>query len=158
MVKAIKALGISTLLVLAATTQAWAGRADPFKGVYDILERKDTQAGVVSLETPFFLFDADTLENIWAKYSNSPYPANLEPYRKEPSIIAGFSDRPTLYLNLEKSIFFGNGYISIPGDGNDRLEMRRRFTGEYDMAVREGNVLSMYVLAAPRPLPAPESR
>lgn len=136
-----------------ATLSAFAGKADPYRGVYDILSRQDKGALEVPKEAPIFLFDTDTLGKLWEKYAEKPLPPNLEQYRNEPSILAGFSDRNTIFLALEKSIFFGNGYISIPGGDNDRLEMRRRPNGQFDMAVQEHNVVSIYVLAAPRAIP-----
>jgi len=128
--------------------EAKAGRADAFEGIYEILERRDLAAKT----NPLFLLDADTLGNIWTKYANGKLPADLEKYRNEPSIIAGFSDRETLFLTFEKNAFIANGYIALPGADGNKLELRRAAGGQSDMAVEEAGKVTIYKLGPPQPL------
>jgi hypothetical protein len=133
---------------------SWAGRADPFRGIYDILSETNMQDG-----QPFFLLDADTLGALWGRYGNGPLPADLEHLRNEPSIIAGFNNRELLFFGLEKGALIGNGYIALQGGDGEQLELRHRPDGKFDMATKEKGVVTVYLLAAPRPLPpAKESR
>lgn len=139
---------ISLFLMASTGSEAKANRADAFEGIYEILERRD----LATKANPLFLLDADTLGNIWTKYANGKLPADLEKYRNEPSVIAGFSDRDTLFLTLEKNAFIANGYIALPGSDGNKLELRRAAGGQSDMAVEEAGKVTIYKLGPPQPL------
>ena len=142
-----------TLLALALSvfipSQVWAGRAEPFKGIYDILSQHDRSA-----TQAIFLLDNDTLGNIWAKYAEGPLPADLEQYRNEPSIIAGFNNRDLLFFGLERGALIADGFLALQGGDGEQLELNRRADGQYDMAVKEKGRITLYLLAAPRALPS----
>ena len=147
MKKLLASLFLTLALLLPANS--WALQASGFKGVYDILSQQNTTLAPL----PFFLFDNDTVGNIWAKYGEGDLPADLERLRHEPAILAGFSNRSTLFFTLEKAAVIADNFISVPGGNGEQLELRRRPDGQFDMAVGENNRVSLYLLAAPRPLP-----
>jgi hypothetical protein len=148
MKKWILSLIVAFTLALSISTEAQANRAAPFKGIYDIISQQDRAA-----TQPIFLVDADTLGGIWAKYADGPLPADLEQYRHEPSIIAGFNNRDTLFFGLERGALILDGFMAMEGGDGDRLELSRRSDGQYDMAVKEKGRVTLYLLAAPRALP-----
>lgn len=127
---------------------SWAGRAAHFRGVYEILSRVDS-----AMAPPFFLLDNDTLGVIWSKYANGPLPADLEKYRNEQAIIAGFSDRDLLFFGLEQGALIGPEYMAMRGGEGEQLELRTLPDGTYEMAAVEKGRISRYKLAAPRALP-----
>jgi hypothetical protein len=129
-------------------SQVRAGRAAPFKGIYDILSQQDRSA-----TQAIFLLDNDTLGSIWAKYAEGPLPADLEQYRNEQAIIAGFNNRDLLFFGLEKGALIADGFLALQGGDGERLELNRRSDGQYDMAVKEKGRITIYLLAAPRALP-----
>jgi hypothetical protein len=136
-------------LTALCPTLALGAKADPFKGKYQIVSEHDKSAA----DADYFLLDADTLGAIWAKYADTPLPPDLEKYRSEPSIIAGFTNRDLIFLTLEKGALIVNGYLSIEGGNGERLEIKKRPDGQSDMAVKEGNRVTLYVLSAPEPIP-----
>lgn len=142
-------LSLALALSFFGTPSAWAGRAEPFKGIYDILSQQDR-----STTQPIFLLDNDTLGNIWAKYAEGPLPADLEQYRNEPSIIAGFNNRDLLFFGLERGALIADGFLALQGGDGEQLELSRRPDGQYDMAVKEKGRITLYLLAAPRALPS----
>jgi hypothetical protein len=146
---------VRLLIVLALVClfplEAFASRAAPFKGWYEILSRSDR--GAAPLERAYFLLDADILGAIWERYADGPLPEDLEQYRNEPSILAGFTNRSLIFLGLERGALIGNGYLAIHGGDGESLELRRRPDGRFDMAVKEGALTSIYLLAAPRAVP-----
>lgn len=126
---------------------AWANRAEPFEGIYQIISQTDRSAA-----PPVFLLDADTLGNLWGRYAEGPLPADLEPYRQEPSIIAGFNNRDLIFFGLERGALIMDGFLAMDGGPGERLELRRRPDGQYDMGVSENGRVSVYLLAAPVPI------
>lgn len=131
---------------------AEASKATPFKGWYEVLSRRD----VAIEQKDYLLVDVDTLEVLWHRFSDSPFPPDLESYRKEPSILAAFTDRPLYFFVLERSALIGNEYLSLQGAGGDQLELRKRQDGRFDLAVRDNARISVYLLAPPKA--APEMR
>lgn len=142
-------LSLVAAFSLFGACSAWAGRAEPFKGIYNIVWQQDRTA-----TQPIFLLDNDTLGNIWAKYAEGPLPADLEQYRNEQSIIAGFNNRDLLFFGLERGALIADGFIALQGGDGEQLELARRPDGQYDMAVKERGRITLYLLAAPRPLSA----
>jgi hypothetical protein len=129
---------------------AQAQKADAFEGLYEIVSRTDRP--VASMSPEYFLLDADTLGNIWAKYAEGPLPADLEKYREEPSILAGFTNRPLIFLTLERTALVTPSYIALDGGQGERLELRKRPDGA-DLGVLEKNVVSIYSLNPAQPIP-----
>ena len=129
--------------------------ADALEGWYEILSESQVSGEPQELVRKYFLLEADTLEKIWAKYADGPLPENLVQYKNEPSILAAFTHRDTLFLTFESSALIGDGYIRIAGSNNTLLEMRRRGDGSSDLAVQENQRVSRYLLARPDPLTAP---
>jgi hypothetical protein len=127
---------------------AFAGKAAAFKGVYPIISETEK-----ALDAPFFLLDNDTLGVIWSKYAEGPLPADLEIYRNEQSILAGFSNRPIIFFGLERGAMVLPNYLSMEGGEGEKLEMRRRADGKMDMAVKEGRRITIYLLDTPSPVP-----
>ncbi len=132
------------------STFAQAQKADAFEGIYEIVSRTDRPAGANSPE--YFLLDADTLGNIWSKYAEGPLPADLEQYRNEPSILAGFTNRPLIFLTLERAALVTPTYIALDGGQGERMELRKRADGA-DLGVLEKNVVSIYSLNPAQPIP-----
>jgi hypothetical protein len=143
---------LAWMLVMAVPSMAEAGRADHFKGVYDIL----TPTYPENPGRHFMLVDTDTLANIWATYSKTELPADLVPFKEEPTIIVGFNDRDTLFLTFEKGALITPAYLSIMGAQGKQLELKRNGDGSYDAAVQEFGQVSKLHLAAPVPLTPPE--
>lgn len=127
---------------------ALAGKSAPFKGVYPIISATEK-----TLDAPFFLFDNDTLGVIWGKYADGPLPADLEKYREEQTILAGFSNRSLLFLALERGALVTPNYLAVEGGEGEKLEMRRRPDGKMDMATKEAGRTTIYLLDAPGPVP-----
>lgn len=147
---------LSLLLAMSFCLQlfsanAIAQKADAFEGVYEIISRTDRPAGSFSPE--YFLLDADTLGNIWARYADGPLPADLEKYRNEPSILAGFTNRPLIFLTFERSALVTPNYIALDGGDGERLELRSRGAQGADLGVLEKGVVSIYDLGPQQPLP-----
>lgn len=145
-------LFLALALMALLPMQAFAGRAAHFKGWYEILVQ-----GNQPLTKQYFLLDNDTLGVIWAKYAEGPLPADLEKYREEPTILAGFTNRSMIYFGLERGALIADNYLAMPGGEGEKLELRRRPDGTFDMItieVRpEGTLRTLYHLAAPRETP-----
>lgn len=143
-----KALLIAMMALLATPSLSWAGRAEHFKGWYEILagaQQEDPQQP----QRQFMLLDNDTLANIWARYSKDPLPENLQEIKEEPTIIVAFTDRNVLFLTLERGSTIGPDFLSISGAGTNQLEMKRAADGSYDMAMIVAGELHRTKLAAP---------
>lgn len=147
-------LSLSLILLFLSPLHASAFKADPFRGAYEVLSggksRRD-QSSRAPGQKKYLIVDVDTLANIWTKYGSGPLPADLIPYKDEPSIIAGFTFRDFLILSLERASLIGNGYLSVKA-GESALELRRRPDGGFDGAVLENQNVSRYLLSAPQPL------
>lgn len=135
-------------MFLGASTTFAAGAAQ-FKGWYKVISRTD-----VSIQSDQYLMvDVDTLANIWAKYADGPLPPDLEKYREESTVLAAFTDRKLYFLGFEKAFLVGNDYIAMDGNDGDRLELKRRPDQKYDMGVRDGGKVSLYLLNTPQEEP-----
>jgi hypothetical protein len=128
---------------LAANKNADAG-ASIFKGAYQILSPATPQA-------EYLVVDTGTLQEIWDKYADSPLPADLVPYKEEPTIISGFTNRDFLILGFESMALVTDRYLRMSNNQNDVLEIYRRDDGQYDSATKESGVVNQYLLAAPVP-------
>lgn len=136
-------------LIFLAPAISEASRASHFKGWYQVLSRKD-----VSPESrDYVLIDVDTLEALWHRYSESAFPPDLEEYRNEPSILAAFTDRSLYFFLLERGALIGNDYLSLQGEGGDQMELRKRPDNRFDLAVRDKDRISLYLLAPPKASP-----
>jgi len=146
---ALKMTALLMAFAIFAPAAALANRAAPFKGLYEI----QTESGRPLDHEAYFLLDAATLGEIWAKYASTPLPADLEPYRHEPSIIAGFTDRDVIFLVLERGALIGAGYLAFQNGDGEKLELRRRPDGRFDMAVSAGGPATFFLLSAPQQIP-----
>jgi hypothetical protein len=125
-------------LFLAWPLEGFAQRAVAFKGWYEILRSGPTpQESLLPQRKEYFLLDADTLGVIWARYARDPLPADLEHLRNEPTVIAGFTDRDTLFLTLEANALVGDNFLALSG-AEKRLELARAPGGaSSDLAVSD---------------------
>lgn len=131
-----------------------AYKADPFKGWYKVLSKTNSEVSIRADDPQYMLIDVDTLGGIWAKYADGPLPPDLEPYREEPTILAAFTDRETVFLTFEKNAMIANGYLAIQGSGTNMMELGLRGDNNYNLGVRDNDVVSRYLLAAPTPRPS----
>jgi hypothetical protein len=134
-----------------ASYSAQAQNGDPFEGIYELLSREDRPA---PNSPEYFLLDADTIGNIWAKYAEGPLPADLEKYRNEPGLLAGFTNRSLLFFTLERAALITPNFIAFDGGDGEKLELRKRADGKSDLAVLEKGVISVYLLGAQQALPS----
>lgn len=135
------------LFTLAFTNIAHAHRADPFKGWYKVLTKTNAE------DSQYVFVDVDTLGGIWQKYGEGPMPPSWEPHKDEPSILVAFTDRDTIFLALEKNSVIANGYLALQGAGTDILELGKRPDNNYNMGVKDNEVVSRYLLAPPTTSP-----
>lgn len=149
--KKISFLFLICICIQFFSNQAHAQKADAFEGVFEIISRTDRPVSNFSPE--YFLLDADTLGNIWARYAEGPLPADLEKYRNEPSILAGFTNRPLIFLTLERAALVTPNYIAFEGGEGERLELRLKGAQGADLGVLEKGVVSIYSLGPQQPLP-----
>jgi len=87
---------------------------------------------------------------IWAKYAEGPLPENLEHLRNEPTIMARFTNRMQYFFGLEGGALIGNSYIVMEDSNRDRFELMRRPDGNWDLAVKVGERLTIYSLGPPQ--------
>lgn len=138
-----------------SSLDAFAYRADRFKGWYPILSRTDkANEPADPRQKEYMLLDVDTLENIWTKYGDGKLPPDLVPIRGEPSIIVGFTNRKTLFLTLEKNVMQNDTYLAIRSSNGNTFEISLRADGNADMAVRDNNQVSIYLLGPHAPSPS----
>ena len=146
---------IATMMVLVSSSNAFAYKSSVFKGWYEILSQTNSAEDVnVPPKKEYMLIDVDTLGNIWAKYGSGPLPKDLEQYRQEPSILAGFTNQNLLFLNLEKSALIADGYLSLAGTNGNALELQKKGNGQFDMATRDNGHVSRYLLSGPTEHPS----
>ena len=111
---------------------AFAFKADPFKGAYQILSERNPQ-----IESRNFVsIDVDRLEIMWARYAGSPFPDDFESVRNEPAILIRFTNRDTLFFTLEANAMISGTYMAIKGE-DQQLEIQARPDGKFDMGVAE---------------------
>lgn len=130
--------------------EAFAFKSSHFKGWYEVLSRKDLSS------KSYVLVDVDTLEILWGRYGEGPLPPDLEQYRNEPSILAGFTDRTLIFFLLERGALVSETYLALQGGGGDKFELKKRPDGKFDLGVRDKGHISLYLLDSPRE--SPESR
>lgn len=133
-------------LSLFISIQAWAGAADQFRGWYQVLSSTNSSA---EQPKPYLLVDVDTMENIWLKYGDGgPLPKNLEPYRTESTILAGFTQKDFLILALERQALVSGDFMRIEGGGDRLMELKLTGTGAI-AGTRDNGQITRYQLAAP---------
>ena len=138
---------LSALIFSGAT--ALAGNAAQFVGIYNIVSPPPQG------EPEYFLVDNDTLQVIWDRYAESTLPADLEPYKNELVILAGFTDRDFLILAFEEVSTIQPRYLKLLGSEDELIELYQRTDGRYDMGTRQAGQVQIYLLDAPVPLPSP---
>jgi hypothetical protein len=148
-----KSIYLSILMAFAFlfATDSWAHRASHFRGVYELVSQVRS-ADEDPAPAKYMLIDVDTMGGIWEKYGDGDLPADLEKYRNESTILVGFTFRNTLFLTLEAGAQITGKFLGISGSENSRFELAQRADGQYDMAIRENNVVNVYVMGAPQPL------
>lgn len=127
---------------------SFANKADAFKGWYQIMSQSQSRKPIPK---EYFLLDADSLQNLWHKYSSQDFPPDWNDLKEEPSILAAFTNRDFLILTLTKNALISDTFLQIAG-GDRLLEMRRRPDGTFDMATKENQSVSRYLLAVPEPV------
>ena len=137
--------------LLLCSAPAHAGRADIFRGWYEVLSPKEE--GVRN----YLVIDTDILSTLWARYAKTPLPERLEPLKNDPTIIAfaPVSSRNVLFLTLERVSLVSPNYLSLPGGTGEQLELKRAGDGTFEAAVMSQGVLTRLRLAAPVPPPPP---
>lgn len=145
---------LAVLFLSLTSLPAMAFQADHFKGAYAVLKEQVKASGKRDEPAPpkYFICDVDTVANIWAKYGEGDLPESLQKVKNEPSILAGFNFRQGLFFTLEANALIGPEYMTLGGANNDRLEIRHRSDGHYDLAVRIEGVVNIYELNAREPL------
>ncbi len=133
-------------------TPAFANGAEIYKGCYKVL----------TPQLPgdeYFCVDVDTLANIWLHYGDKgkPLPPDWEPVKNEKAILAFFTNIKFLLLSLEANATVGNNLLGIYSGNGDVLELRRNGNGQSDLAIKEKNAVSRFVLAPPIPIPGGNS-
>lgn len=138
-------------LMLVLSSSAWAaGTAQPFVGWYHIVsERKDAQ----EKELGYLLVDRGTLQEIWDKYADSEMPADLQQYRNEMTILAGFTHREFLMLSFEAISMITDRYLRLQSGSERMLEIYRQDDGSYLLGTRENGVDNRYLMSAPTATP-----
>ena len=136
-------LALCAFLFLVPAIKASAD-ASLFKGAYRIISPATPDA-------EYLIIDTGTLQEIWDKYADSPLPADLVPYKEEPTIISGFTNRNFLILGFESFAMVTDRYLRLTNNQSDVIEVYRRDDGQYDSATRESGVVDRYVLEAPVP-------
>jgi hypothetical protein len=142
---------LAWMLVMVVPQVAKAGNAAPFKGVYDITAPAYPEAP----GRHFMLVDVDTLHKIWTTYTTKEFPADLVPYKDEPTVIVGFNDRDTIFLSFERAVLTTPTYLSIHGVQGSQLELARNADGTFTAAVQEYGSVSRLQLTAPAAIDPP---
>lgn len=141
------------LSLLFGQIPAHAGKADHFKGLYEVTGEHARLSG--RADKKYVLVDVDSVANIWAKYAEGALPPSLEPIRDEPSILVGFTFRDGLFFNLERSALIGPDSLAMPGNETDTMQLTRRGDGTYELGVRIKGAVTFYNLGPKQALPAP---
>lgn len=142
----IKSLVLTLAISFSSGAEAWAGVADRFVGWYrlDSVVRLD--------ELGYMLLDNDKLGVLWDRYADTPLPEDLEKYREEMSIIAGFTHQDYLVLTFEALATVTDRYLRIVGEGNELFEIYQRDDGQYLVGYRQGPVTRVFVSGLKEPL------
>lgn len=125
-----------------------AASATHFVGAYKILSG-DQKAD------EYLVIDNGTLQQIWDKYADEPLPASLVPYKEEPTILAGFTNRDFLILAFEVYSTITARFLQMEGGEGEVLEVFKRDDGLNDAATKQAGAIRRYLLAAPVPINLP---
>ncbi len=131
---------------------AYATPAQSFRGMYPLMEA-DGQP--VTPDSEYLIVDADILEIIWRKYAGGDLPPNLEQYRNEPSIIAGFTDREFVILSFEAFSMVTENYLRMTSGDEMRFEFFRQPDGTYLVGTIKEGSNNRYLTGSPLDLPSP---
>lgn len=129
-----------------AGAEASAASARHFVGAYRILTPPPADGD------QYLVVDNGTLLEIWTKYADSPLPPDLQQYKDEPTILAGFTNREFLILAFEAFSTILDRYLRIASGDSDLLELYRRDDGQFDSGTRWDGKVDRYLLAPPVPL------
>lgn len=141
-------IALSLALWLIPVCPAGASPVQGFVGWYHLLAERNARSPQTQ-ELGYLLIDYGTLADIWAKYADSPLPANLEQYRNEATILSGFTHRDFLMLSFEALSTVTERYLRV-NSGNDMLlEIYRLDDGSYFVGTRDGLVENRYLASPP---------
>lgn len=140
-------LFICALAIAIIPAAGEASEASRFVGWYHILAPAQPKK-------EYLLIDTGTLLEIWNKYASSPLPEDLQKYKDEPTILAGFTNRDFLILCFEQTAVVADRYLSVGGGQGDQLDLYRRDDGSFDMATKQNGNVDRYLLASPAPNPS----
>ncbi len=132
------------VLMMFVSVDSWASRASHFRGWYEVLS-----GGPSDGQKHFMLVEVDTLGKIWDRYIEDKFPPEFEDQRDVPFLLVGFTFREILAFTPEANALITDDFLAVPGGGSDRMELKRRADGQYDMAARQNGSVSQYLMAAP---------
>lgn len=123
--------------------------AQAFIGLYQIVEANESPVA----EEEYLLLDADRLEVIWGRYADGDLPENLVPYKDEPVIIAGFTNRDFVILKFEEFSVIRGDYLRMEGADEQLFEILRLAGGGARVATRKNGIVNRYLTTMARDIP-----
>lgn len=131
-------------LALFAPVSSFAAQFAHLNGWYEILSPS-------SDPKEYFLFDNDTVGNIWERRADGPLPADLESVRNEPAVLVHFTSTKFLIFTLEGYGLETPGYFGLTDGGNMKFELRNQGNGTFNAVTLDRSGINRFVLGTAQP-------